>query len=86
MITSNYCSRTPQMGEIVNYMQLDTSRLEQVAHNIHTVWDGALQVLVAITTICLLCARVIDEITRASSLVLCFEFHAAVLVALLLHN
>lgn len=34
------------MGEVVNYMQLDTSRLEQVAHNIHTVWDGALQVSV----------------------------------------
>ena len=33
------------MGEIVNYMQLDTARLEQVVHSIHTVWDGALQVI-----------------------------------------
>jgi len=32
------------MGEIMNYMQLDAGRLEQVAHSIHTVWDGALQV------------------------------------------
>ena len=32
------------MGEIVNYMQLDSARLEHVAHNIHTVWDGMLQV------------------------------------------
>ena len=32
------------MGSIVNYMQLDTSRLESVVHSIHTVWDGALQV------------------------------------------
>ena len=33
------------MGEIMNYMQLDAGRLEQVAHSIHTVWDGALQVI-----------------------------------------
>lgn len=30
----------------MNYMQLDTNRLEHVAHSIHTVWDGALQVRV----------------------------------------
>lgn len=32
------------VGEIVNYMQLDTSRLEYVAVSIHVVWDGLLQV------------------------------------------
>ena len=33
-----------QMGEIVNYMQLDTGRMEYVASSIHTIWDGILQV------------------------------------------
>lgn len=37
------------MGEIVNYMQLDTSRIEQVISTIHVCWDGPLQVLVKIT-------------------------------------
>jgi hypothetical protein len=32
------------MGEMVNYMQIDTGRLEYVAGSIHTVWDGILQV------------------------------------------
>jgi hypothetical protein len=32
-------------GEIINYMQLDTNRLEQVAGSIHTVWDGLLQII-----------------------------------------
>ena len=32
------------MGEIVNYMQLDTDRMEYVASSIHVVWDGILQV------------------------------------------
>eukprot|EP01041_Mallomonas_annulata_P007378 gene7377-15065_t len=31
-------------GEIVNYMQLDTSRMEAVANTIHIAWDGLLQV------------------------------------------
>lgn len=31
-------------GEIVNYMQLDTGRMEQVAGSIHTVWDGLFQI------------------------------------------
>lgn len=35
------------MGEIVNYMQLDTSRMEQVIGTIHVCWDGPLQVLVS---------------------------------------
>ena len=34
------------MGEIVNYMQLDTSRMESVIGTIHVCWDGPLQVLV----------------------------------------
>lgn len=38
------------MGEIVNYMQLDTGRLEHVAQSIHIVWDGALQVCVLFIT------------------------------------
>ena len=33
-----------QVGQIVNYMQLDTARMEYVAGSIHTVWDGLLQV------------------------------------------
>ena len=33
------------MGEVVNYMQLDSSRLEYVASSIHVVWDGLLQVV-----------------------------------------
>lgn len=32
------------VGEIVNYMQLDTNRMEQVAGTIHTLWDGFFQV------------------------------------------
>ena len=36
------------MGEIVNYMQLDTSRMEQVIGTIHVCWDGPLQVLVSV--------------------------------------
>lgn len=32
------------MGEIVNYMQLDTGRMEYVASSIHVIWDGILQV------------------------------------------
>jgi ABC-type multidrug transport system fused ATPase/permease subunit len=32
-------------GEIANYIQLDTNRLEQVAGSIHTVWDGILQIV-----------------------------------------
>lgn len=35
------------MGEIVNYMQLDTGRMEQVIGTIHVCWDGPLQVLVS---------------------------------------
>ena len=31
-------------GEIVNYMQLDTNRMEQVIGTIHVCWDGPLQV------------------------------------------
>ena len=31
-------------GDIVNYMQLDTSRVESLAISLHTLWDGALQV------------------------------------------
>jgi hypothetical protein len=38
------CQYALQMGEVVNYMQLDTARLEHVVHSIHTTWDGALQV------------------------------------------
>lgn len=33
------------VGEIVNFMQLDTNRMEYVASSIHVVWDGLLQVL-----------------------------------------
>ncbi|KAJ1437218.1 hypothetical protein B484DRAFT_416639 [Ochromonadaceae sp. CCMP2298] len=33
------------LGEVVNYMQLDTSRMEYVAGTIHTVWDGLLQII-----------------------------------------
>ena len=32
------------IGEIVNYMQIDTNRMEQVAGTIHVVWDGLLQI------------------------------------------
>ena len=28
---------------MVNYMQLDTARMEYVAGSIHTLWDGLLQ-------------------------------------------
>jgi hypothetical protein len=34
------------MGEIVNYMQLDTTRMESVIGTVHVIWDGPLQVLV----------------------------------------
>jgi hypothetical protein len=40
----SYYGFAHQMGEVVNYMQLDTARLEHVVHSIHTTWDGALQV------------------------------------------
>lgn len=33
------------IGEIVNYMQIDTNRMEQVAGTIHVVWDGMLQIV-----------------------------------------
>ena len=33
------------IGEIVNYMQLDTNRMEQLFGTIHTVWDGFFQVI-----------------------------------------
>lgn len=33
------------IGEIVNYSQLDTSRMEQVASSIHILWDGSFQVI-----------------------------------------
>lgn len=33
------------VGEIVNFMQLDTNRMEYVASSIHIVWDGLLQVV-----------------------------------------
>ena len=36
--------RSYTMGEIVNYMQIDTGRLEYAAGTIHTVWDGLLQI------------------------------------------
>lgn len=36
--------QTYTTGEIVNYMQIDTSRLETVAGTIHTVWDGLYQI------------------------------------------
>ena len=32
------------VGEMVNYMQTDTNRMEQVAGSIHTLWDGFFQV------------------------------------------
>lgn len=37
--------RSYTMGEIVNYMQIDTGRLEYAAGTIHTVWDGVLQIV-----------------------------------------
>jgi hypothetical protein len=37
-----------QMGEIVNYMQLDTTRMESVIGTVHVIWDGPLQVLVSV--------------------------------------
>lgn len=40
------------MGEVVNYMQLDTARLEHVVHSIHTTWDGALQVRMFVADVC----------------------------------
>ena len=33
------------VGEIVNLMQIDTNRMEQVAGTIHVVWDGLFQIL-----------------------------------------
>lgn len=39
------------MGEIVNYMQLDTGRMEYVASSIHTIWDGILQVLLLLLSL-----------------------------------
>jgi ABC-type multidrug transport system fused ATPase/permease subunit len=33
------------VGEIVNFSQLDTTRMEYVASSIHILWDGSLQVL-----------------------------------------
>lgn len=33
------------IGEIVNYMQLDTARIEQVASSVHILWDGLFQVV-----------------------------------------
>lgn len=33
------------VGEVVNYMQIDSSRIEQVAGTIHTLWDGYFQVI-----------------------------------------
>ena len=32
------------LGEIVNYMQLDASRMEAVATSVHILWDGLLQI------------------------------------------
>lgn len=42
------------MGEIVNYMQIDTGRLEYVAGSIHTVWDGIFQVRLLIVLDCII--------------------------------
>eukprot|EP01033_Poteriospumella_lacustris_P022288 gene22288-16719_t len=33
------------LGEIVNYMQIDTARLEYVTGSIHTLWDGLFQIM-----------------------------------------
>lgn len=33
------------VGEIVNYMQIDASRLESLPASVHTIWDSAFQVL-----------------------------------------
>ena len=33
------------VGEVMNCMQLDTTRMEQVAGTIHTIWDGLLQIV-----------------------------------------
>ena len=33
------------VGEIVNYIQIDTNRMEQVAGTIHVVWDGIFQIV-----------------------------------------
>jgi hypothetical protein len=38
------CCCCIQLGEIVNYMQIDTARLEYVTGSIHTLWDGLFQV------------------------------------------
>lgn len=32
-------------GEILNYMQMDTTRIENVAVSIHIIWDGLLQIV-----------------------------------------
>eukprot|EP01038_Epipyxis_sp_PR26KG_P011238 gene11238-15079_t len=42
---SSSSRRNNTMGEIVNYMQVDAGKMEQVASLIHVYWDGLLQVL-----------------------------------------
>ncbi|CAN0385246.1 unnamed protein product, partial [Ectocarpus sp. 12 AP-2014] len=32
------------VGEIVNYMQIDAGRLENLAGSVHTIWDSVFQV------------------------------------------
>lgn len=41
----------------MNYMQLDTDRMEYVASSIHVVWDGILQVSVPIPFCIFQCAH-----------------------------
>ena len=42
------------MGEIVNYSQLDASKMEQVFSSIHILWDGIFQVDNCILSYCIL--------------------------------
>eukprot|EP00904_Undaria_pinnatifida_P009922 jgi/Undpi1/605/HiC_scaffold_10.g04069.m1 len=42
------------VGEIVNYMQMDASRLENLPSSVHTLWDSAFQ-MTGYTTLLILC-------------------------------
>ncbi|CAM9778905.1 unnamed protein product, partial [Ectocarpus fasciculatus] len=43
------------VGEIVNYMQIDAGRLENLAGSVHTIWDSIFQQMTGYTVLLLLC-------------------------------
>ena len=46
---SSSAKQQSTVGDIVNYMQIDTSRVENLAVSFHTLWDSTLQIGIYLT-------------------------------------